>query len=290
MGDKRYTVVYIAGNGHSGSTLLYIVLGTCEGCFSAGELNFIIREGLKEEYCSCSKQIKNCSFWTQVHESWQTKMTITFEDFRTFRNRYERNATFLRAIKNNILPSNDYKNYCLNTMFLFDAIHEQSGAKVIIDSSKSPQRIAVLKRVVDLRVVHLCREFKGVLNSAKHVIKKDISKGIEADSNCRRTSKVFADWLVTNLLCELFKIGVKSKKVFYNSYIENTSSLSVIHGMFKNLGENESFEAMHMLAGNHLHLKKQIRINKKLGLSYDRLTKRQLKFGIFVDRLFWFWH
>ncbi|WP_164905182.1 hypothetical protein [Aequorivita ciconiae] len=41
MKNKNITVLYIAGNGHSGSTLLDIIIGSSSDFFSAGELTFI---------------------------------------------------------------------------------------------------------------------------------------------------------------------------------------------------------------------------------------------------------
>ncbi len=290
MHKKNYTVVYIAGNGHSGSTLLDIILGNGENCFSVGELSFIIRDGLEEEYCSCNIQIKSCEFWTEVFDLWSKSRISDFKQYKRSRHKYERNATFLRTLMNSIFPTREFKVYKINTELLFDAIHKVSGANVIIDSSKSPQRIAVLRGNLNIKVIHLCREFKGVLNSAKHAMKKDIKKGIEADSNARRTSKTLVDWVLTNLLCSIFKIGVPTKKLKYKDYIQKPEKFKEFHPAFAKIVNQHSFSAEHMIAGNHIRLKKDIKIDPNLGFSYNRLSKRQLTLATWVDRIFWFWH
>jgi hypothetical protein len=43
MKNKNITVLYIAGDGHSGSTLLDIIIGSSPNIFSAGELTLITR-------------------------------------------------------------------------------------------------------------------------------------------------------------------------------------------------------------------------------------------------------
>ena len=50
-----------------------------------------------------------------------------------------------------------------------------------------------------------------------------------------------------------------------------------------------SFSADHMLAGNVIRLRKSVEIDPDLGFKYSNLTKGQVRFGAFIDRLFWFW-
>lgn len=261
-----------------------------ESCFSAGELNHITRTGLEFEYCSCNSKISECQFWTRVHDLWFEEMTVTWNEFKSLRHKFERNATFYRVFFNRIFPSREFKLYQKNTLLLFDCIHHVSGAKVIIDSSKSPQRIAVLGAKKELKVIHLCREFKGVLNSAKHSKRKNIEQGIEADAPQRRTSKTFFDWFLTNLLCEAFKLGINSKKIKYVDYIKNPELLVRIDMAFAKVSQKEVYTTPHMLAGNHLRMKNELKVDRNMGFSYNRLSRGQLRFAKIVDGLFWFWH
>jgi hypothetical protein len=159
---------------------------------------------------------------------------------------------------------------------------------VIVDSSKSPQRIAVLSKIVDLKVIHLCRNARGVLNSAKKSSKKDIKAGIEIDSLARRTSKTLLEWVFVNGVTELFCIGVDSKRIKYKDYINNLKIVEKIHPEIKVKNE-QSFSAEHMLAGNILRLKKDIGIDSDLGFKYKRLTKKQFRIASLFETLFPFW-
>ncbi len=287
--EVSYKIIYIAGDGHSGSTLLDIILGSSEKIFSAGELNFITRDTIFDEYCSCGRKIKDCEFWQGVINTWLAGSQISYEAYCELRLRYERNKTSLRTLWNKIYPSRHFVDYVNSTQSLFDAIHLHSGANIIIDSSKAPTRIAVLQKNNDLQVIHLIREFKGVLNSAKKSSKKNIRLGIEKDSPPRRTLKTVFDWIFSNLLTEIFCIGVKSSKLTYKNYIHNLKSIEQISLLSEGINLSHPFSADHMLAGNIIRLKKDLKIDKNVGFRYSRLSKNQLQFAKYVDKIFWFW-
>src|SRR5690554_3151258 len=181
MKNNNLKVIYIAGNGHSGSTLLDIIIGSSPNIFSAGELTCITRDSIFEEYCSCNQLIKECSIWSEIVKIWLETSPVNLEDYKKLRWKFERNKTTVRTLSSRFMPSQDFKTYCIATRLLFEAIQKVTGKNIIVDSSKSPQRIAILSKIVDLKVIHLCRNAKGVLNSAKKSSKKDIKAGIETD-------------------------------------------------------------------------------------------------------------
>ena len=161
---------------------------------------------------------------------------------------------------------------------------------MIIDSSKSPQRITVLSKIVDLKVVHICRDFTGVLNSAKAFLAKDIKAGIETDNPPGRTWKVLTDWIFTNAVTELFCLGIDSEKVSYKNYVTMPELLNRIHPEIGNISADQTFSGDHMLAGNLIRLKKNIRINPDIGFRFHRLNSRQKKIARGIDRVFPFWN
>lgn len=285
--NKKIKVLQIVGNGHSGSTLLGIILGSSPNFFSAGELTNITRETILEEYCSCGMLIKDCKVWSVIFKKWKEQINISVEKYRKLRLKFERNKMTLNTLINIIYPSKDFQAYCLATQVLFECIQEVTKADGIIDTSKSPQRIAVLNKIVDLKVIHLCRNAKGVLNSAKKSYKKDIKAGIEEDSNARRTSKTLIEWVYVNLISELFCVGVKSQKLKYKNYIGN---LKYLEGVDKNIKiTKEVFSTPHMLAGNRLRLKKGIKVDTKLGFQYNRLSSTQYFIANVFDKVFFWW-
>ena len=65
----RPRLLFIAGWGRSGSTLLDRILGQVPGVFSAGELRDIWRRGaLEDRLCGCGSPFRECAVWRKVGE------------------------------------------------------------------------------------------------------------------------------------------------------------------------------------------------------------------------------
>jgi len=287
--DSSIQVLYIAGNGHSGSTLLDMVLGSNDGFFSAGELSFITRDTIMEEYCSCKQKIANCTVWSEVINLWETEREISYQKYQQLFWKYQRNKTTFRTLINQMWPSDDFELYCRATLQLLQAIKKITGCSVIVYSSKSPQRIAVLSKIVDLNIIHICRGFTGVLNSSKGVVAKDMEAGIEEDINPRRTWKVTLDWIFTNIATEIFSSGISSQKVYYKNFVSKPETLQKVHPSIEGFTLDQTFSASHMLAGNVIRLKKNLKINPEIGFKYKKLNKIQYMFGKGIEKLFAFW-
>jgi hypothetical protein len=64
-------MIYLAGLGHSGSTLLDMLLSSHPDIYGFGEVNAVIKDpniisNKKKDVCSCSKEFDSCSFWGQT--------------------------------------------------------------------------------------------------------------------------------------------------------------------------------------------------------------------------------
>jgi len=275
MTSDKLNIIYIAGNGHSGSTLLDIILGSDEMCFSAGELVFISRDSILNEYCSCGLLIPNCTIWSKVLSIWKNEINMTIADYKGLTRKFERNRTTFRTLYNKIHQTKEFDKYCLATKKLFETIQMVTGKEIIIDSSKSPQRILVLQNISNLKVIHLCRDFSGILNSRKNTSQKDITAGIEEDSPAGKTWKVLTDWLAVNILTIIFSIGVSKIKIKYRNYIVNPK---IVFEKIKlkvdyNRVTNNKYYPEHLLAGNIIRLKNEIIIDPSIGRSHYRLIK-----------------
>lgn len=284
---KKVKVLYIAGNGHSGSTLLDIILGNSPSVFSSGELTFITRESIDEEYCSCGEVIGNCKLWSIIMNKWLEKIDLSIEEYRVLRLKYERNKATHTVLFNKFFPTKDFLAYCTATKVLFECIQEVTNSEIIIDSSKTPQRIPILERIVDLKVIHLCRDAKGVLNSAKKSYKKDISAGVEVDLPSRRTSKTLIEWVFVNLMTSIFSFGLYSVKLKYKDYIGNLKYLEKLDGKIKITGD--SFATYHIMAGNKMRLKNEINVDNNVGFNYSRLSQKQRFLAGLFDKVFYWW-
>src|SRR5512139_964925 len=65
MSDSR-THVYICSAGHSGSTLLDMLLGTHSQCESMGELSLLPMDIAMGNRCGCGAHFNECQLWSPI--------------------------------------------------------------------------------------------------------------------------------------------------------------------------------------------------------------------------------
>jgi hypothetical protein len=150
-------VLYIAGTGRSGSTLLAGILGQMPGVFNAGEIRFIWERGLLENrLCGCGKRFHDCEVWGAI-------LTAAGPlDARAMMSAQAR-ATRVRRVPQALLghsqdPQQNVYREALGR--LYRAIAEVTGSDTIVDSSKLPSYARVVGSLpgVEMRVVHLVRD------------------------------------------------------------------------------------------------------------------------------------
>ncbi|MDX6477206.1 MAG: hypothetical protein QOH95_2717 [Gaiellaceae bacterium] len=157
-------VLFIAGWGRSGSTILDNVLGQVDGFFSAGELLFLWRRGLIEgRLCGCGRPVRDCEVWTRVLRGAFPDGVDAHELLRL-----EGNSARTRHLPLHIAnrkPGGE--DYRLHLGALYASIESETGCRVIVDSSKSPAYGRVLASVpgLDVRVVQLVRDPRAVAYS-----------------------------------------------------------------------------------------------------------------------------
>jgi len=145
-------LVYVAGTGHSGSTLLDLLLGTHSRIESVGEFKRIGRlyEAPQiKQTCTCGEPFSTCPFWTRVRG-----MTDP---------RVDRSAWSVAPAK--MLPADAPAPDDLE--IFSQAILETSGKSVLCDSSKSIRWLRWLCRSgrFSIHLVHLVRDGRAVAHS-----------------------------------------------------------------------------------------------------------------------------
>jgi len=157
-------VLYIAGLGRSGSTILANTLGQVEGFFSGGELNFIWKHTLIENrLCGCGKPARECPFWGPVFDE---EFGGQSEALAREMMRLQCSGARTRHIPTMLTEGGRRKiqarlgKFLDNTGRLYRAIRSVSGSRVIVDTSKEPAYGYALGMVpgIDLRVLHLVRD------------------------------------------------------------------------------------------------------------------------------------
>ncbi len=201
--------IYISGRGHSGSTMLDIMLGNASDIQSVGEL--VAGMGGYEAKCSCGEKFKNCNYWTEVRREFEKRANVPWDDAL---------QEYLRQTHISRLPASTFatsetkcvkrlRQYCEH---IADSL-SQSRQKRIVDSSKEITRALFLLRFVpDFKVIHLIRHLERVLQSNFYRLEKGKCFKL---LRMRFTRRMFfgpflfvsaAAWMVVNTLVEVIRL------------------------------------------------------------------------------------
>jgi sulfotransferase family protein len=176
-------VIYIGGWGRSGSTLVDRVLGQIPGVISLGEVREVWQRGVVENRpCGCGLPFSECPFWTAVGDAafggWKA---IDRREVLHLRYSLDRpwSVPVLAAPTRAGLMRRPLRRYAGFLQRLYTAIREVSGAQAVVDSSKLPSHAMILRRVpgVDLSLVHLVRDSRGVAYSWQKHVRNRVTAG-----------------------------------------------------------------------------------------------------------------
>ncbi len=167
---KSIDLVYIAGSGRSGTTLLELLLSSLDDVFSCGELMYIWDRSIQgNELCGCGKPVVECDEWKEIF------LRAKHYDLDIFQN--YKQAIFLRdkyswIKKVPFWHSNSYKKYAEKIIqkFLYPlymAIRDVRNESIIVDSSKNAGYLYLLTQCefINLRVLHMFRDSRAVAHS-----------------------------------------------------------------------------------------------------------------------------
>jgi hypothetical protein len=159
-------VLYVAGTGRSGSTLLARVLDRADGVFAAGELRYVWQRGLlQDRLCGCGEPFSQCPFWSEVIERAFAGRGVDAREMVAAQSELTRLRRVPRMLTIGGLEAP--ANYLETLSRLYRAVAEVSGCELVVDSSKLPSYGFVLAQVpeIDVRVVHLVRDPRGAAYS-----------------------------------------------------------------------------------------------------------------------------
>lgn len=205
----RTRVVYIMAVGHSGSTILDIALGNHPRIESVGEVAKLHRSGWSGDpnrRCACGKRHADCPYWNGIRGLWTSEFGDTgVSEYVTLQRRFDLSRRrWPRVIAEARAGSAAFRRYVHMTARLLDCVAEWSGKPVVVDSSKAPLRAYALLQAegIDVTLVHLIRDGRGVVWAHSRPRKKDVSGGVPEDRERSPAWRQSADWALTNLECE----------------------------------------------------------------------------------------
>ncbi len=204
--ENRIKVLYLAGWGRSGTTLLSNILGEVDGFFSPGEIWNLWQRGLVDNrICGCGKPFLDCEFWSTVLEK-------AFGDLSQLDiNRVLAEKDKLRNLEilMSMLPGGKQhldtklQGFLPYIRHLYEAIQQVSDCRVIVDASKIPINAYLLANLpnVELYILHIVRNPHAVAYSWMTTTHYDPLKSMYMD----RFSPVHSTliWSARNLLVQM---------------------------------------------------------------------------------------
>ena len=167
----RPKVVFIAGWGRSGTTLLDQVLGQAPGFFSAGELRSI----WMDYTCGCGVRVHRCPFWEPILEQVVARPRgVSFGRLAATQQEHVRATPFrlrrlgrLQRTAERAEEWSDLRAYARTREALYRRAAELAGCEVVIDSSKNPADALLLTRLsgIDVFVIHVVRDPRAAAHS-----------------------------------------------------------------------------------------------------------------------------
>lgn len=268
--NKKIPVIYIVGSGHCGSTLLDIVLDSHSQIVGVGELYQYGLNNRNDLICTCGKKVSECDFWKNVFKDvdldFHLKVFRPKKDFLFNKDRF-----FELDEKGKVLHRIDVQKYLEVNEKIFKNILKYSNKKIVLESSKDPDRLELLLKSdkLDILLLHLVRDGRAVYCSYKKIY-KGIKKPVKGDTR----------WLFKNLKTEIIKKRNKAKSVFikYEDFCKNPQkSLElVLHKIDLNF-ESEMLnfrdKIHHQVGGNHL------RFSKDKEIKLDSAWKKEFRFS-----------
>lgn len=226
-------VLYLGGLGRSGTTLIERVLGELPGVAAAGEVVHLWRWGiLDDERCGCGETFSGCSFWRGVGrrafgdtadagpDGWTASRARTMLALRA---RVDRTLQLPRLTRPTTAQRAELSAYVDSYRRVYAAIAAESGARVVIDSSKHASLAYCLRHAagLDVRVVHVVRDSRGVAYSwTKEMTRPEAADGARALMTRYSPVRSALLWNADNLaLALLGRLGVPRLLVRYEDFV-----------------------------------------------------------------------
>ncbi|MEU8237426.1 sulfotransferase [Actinoplanes missouriensis] len=159
-------VLYIAGWGRSGTTIVDNILNSYESVFSTGELYYLWRRGLRQRRkCGCGDRFAACALWREILDVAYGKRQPDPKAVDELQQRISR-VRHTPSLASGPL-SDEAEEYRRLLTRLYHAIGEVTGARLIVDSSKVPSGAALLPRMRDVEpyLLHMVRDPRAVTHS-----------------------------------------------------------------------------------------------------------------------------
>jgi hypothetical protein len=207
--SEPLSVLYVAGSGRSGSTLLDLLLGSLPGVLSLGEFHRLWHVMWEQNrFCGCGEPLQDCPVWREVvgksfggFDAVDWRRYMRSEDQLLLQRR-------LLGLRFPRLLGQRRRNELDEVMDVRARLYREAalraGATMVVDSSKRPSYALALRRAagLDVRVVHLVRDSRPVAHSWSNP--KPHPRPGKPESMMRRIGpgRMSVAWSVEQFACE----------------------------------------------------------------------------------------
>jgi hypothetical protein len=221
-------VLFLAGKGRSGGTLLANLLGQIPGFCNVGELKRLWDSGLVHNHrCGCGVPVQECVTWRAILDEADSLLRgsplVPLSASRLDLDRYAvvRWRNVVRLLSARIETRDRWKaleRYTTATSAVYRSIANTTGARVVVDSSRMPIEPVALGLVpgVDVRIAHVVRDPRAVAYSWR---RSRVWTDRDADEHMPRwgVAHSAASWSTRGLLVEMLGRRHASVTVSYDA-------------------------------------------------------------------------
>lgn len=222
----RVTVLYISGIGRSGSTLLNDLVSQHKDVVSVGEVTRLLDRGLVDnQLCGCGQHFSDCSLWTDVGEILGGWENVDAAELLRQKDKIDRNRHSLKLLFPDIAPGTEEPMREFGEWHgrMLVAVRDAANVPLVIDSTKAISTALLLRHLdfVDLRMIHLVRDARGVAYSWTKTQKKS-DDGDDRLMDQYKPTAMARRWLGWNSVFSSFaKLGVPVLTVRYEDVVAN---------------------------------------------------------------------
>ena len=261
MNRNPLKVIYIAGWGRSGSTLLARILGQVDGVAHMGELRTIWTDGFKSKsVCGCGTPTHDCDVWQAImNQAFGGIEQVDLPAMVQLRRQSEPKTSELLKF---LVSSNKAKRFLHNSESyrhvlekLYGSIQNVCGVEAIVDDSLHPGYAYALASVPSLEVflVHLIRDARGCTYSWEKRCKNGLGSYTLKDSAL--------GWDLRNIATETLRSHPKFKyhQLRYEDFVNHPQESAKAILEFAEMPTNSltfsspstvALEATHSIFGN----------------------------------------
>ncbi len=277
---RELTIIYIAGYGRSGSTLLDIILGSHPYILSGGELTYLYDDAVQpNRLCSCGFPLANCRFWKNYLNN------TNIDDINNYR-KITRKLEELKLVKTLNSKKTEFELYgkFIENMFKYMSnraveIGLKKRVRFIVDSSKTSRKVCYRPYLVamltdfNVKLIHLQRGFTSTLKSVykrSNWLEEGAFKGVR--NRYIRAIRALLGYLIANKCAEKWKESVEYMYIEYEKLISEPIDTIRDVGEFIGLdlspvvhkiSKNECFKPQHLVGGNRLRFNSCIKIRRE---------------------------